>query len=135
MARILAQLTSYTNGKDISWHNVLLLVPTHNAVTRRRITTFAICQKLVDALPIHSFQKIEGGKWRERLINVAVCDNSEVSGGNRGCIVVLASTQPRMPPMPFPWRRPSHRHRSNETRRGRHSERMMRGQECGAMRG
>jgi hypothetical protein len=40
----------YTNGKDISWHNVLLLVPTHNAITDRPIITFAICQELVDAL-------------------------------------------------------------------------------------
>jgi hypothetical protein len=55
---IWVQLTLYTNCKDISWHNVLLLVPTHNAVTGRPITTFAICQELVDALLIHSFQKI-----------------------------------------------------------------------------
>jgi SAM-dependent MidA family methyltransferase len=62
------------------WHNVLLLVPTHDTVTSRPITTFTICQELVDAFPIHSFQKIKGSVWRERMINVAVRDDLEVSG-------------------------------------------------------
>jgi hypothetical protein len=50
----------YINGKDISWHNVLSSVPTHKTITGRPITTFTIYQELVDALTIHSFQKIEG---------------------------------------------------------------------------
>jgi hypothetical protein len=40
-ARILALLTLYTNGKDILWHNMLLSVLTHDAVTGWLITTFA----------------------------------------------------------------------------------------------
>lgn len=73
--------TNDRNGAEIcfSWHDTLSSVPTHNVVTGRPIPTFVICQELVDALPIHSFQKIEGGVWRERLIDVAVRDDSEAS--------------------------------------------------------
>jgi SAM-dependent MidA family methyltransferase len=87
-ARILVQLILYTNGKDFLWHTTFSLVPTHDAVTGRPITTFAICQELVDALPVHSFQKIEGGMWRETLIDVAVRNKLVASGGIRGCVVV-----------------------------------------------
>ena len=62
-----------------SWHDTLSSVPTHDAVTGRPIPTFVICQELVDALPVHSFQKVEGGVWRERLVDVAVRDDSEAS--------------------------------------------------------
>lgn len=62
-----------------SWHDTLSSVPTHDAVTDRPISTFVICQELVDALPIHSFQKIFGGVWRERLVDVAIRDDSEAS--------------------------------------------------------
>ena len=63
----------------VSWHDTLSSVPTHDAVTDRPIPTFVICQELVDALPIHSFQKIDGGVWRERLVDVAIRDDSEAS--------------------------------------------------------
>ncbi len=79
--------------------------------------------------------QIEGGVWRERLINVAVRNDSKVLGGIRGHVVVLASMQLWMPPMPVLRHCPSHHHRSNETTRGRRSERMTRERECGAMRG
>lgn len=62
-----------------SWHDVLSSVPTHDAVTGKPIPTFVVCQELVDALPIHSFQKIEGDVWRERLVDVAVRDEGEAS--------------------------------------------------------
>jgi len=50
------------NGSSIcfSWHDTLSSVPTHDAVTGRPIPTFVICQELVDELPVHSFQKVEG---------------------------------------------------------------------------
>ena len=63
----------------VSWHDTLSSVPTHDAVTDRPVPTFVICQELVDALPIHSFQKIDGGVWRERLVDVAIRDDSEAS--------------------------------------------------------
>ncbi|KAL3776141.1 hypothetical protein ACHAW5_003259 [Stephanodiscus triporus] len=66
-----------------SWHDTLSSVPTHDAVTGRPIPTFVICQELVDALPIHSFQKVEGGVWRERLVDVAIRDDSEASEAAR----------------------------------------------------
>jgi NADH dehydrogenase [ubiquinone] 1 alpha subcomplex assembly factor 7 len=62
-----------------SWHDSLSSVPTHDAITGKPIPTFIICQELVDALPIHSFQKVEGGLWRERLVDVAIRDDSEAS--------------------------------------------------------
>eukprot|EP00578_Thalassiosira_sp_NH16_P026297 CAMPEP_0181101700 /NCGR_PEP_ID=MMETSP1071-20121207/13904_1 /TAXON_ID=35127 /ORGANISM="Thalassiosira sp., Strain NH16" /LENGTH=960 /DNA_ID=CAMNT_0023184589 /DNA_START=125 /DNA_END=3007 /DNA_ORIENTATION=- len=62
----------------VSWHDVLSSVPTHDAATGEPIPTFVICQELVDALPIHSFQKTEDG-WRERLVDVAVRDDAEAS--------------------------------------------------------
>ena len=64
----------------VSWHDVLSSVPTHDAISGEPIPTFIICQELVDALPIHSFQKIEGNAWRERLVDVAIRDESEASG-------------------------------------------------------
>ena len=63
---------------SVQWHDVLSSVPTHDA-DGNPIRTFIICQELVDALPIHSFQKIEGGFWRERLIDCAIRDDSEAS--------------------------------------------------------
>ena len=63
----------------VSWHDTLSSVPTHDTITNRPIPTFVICQELVDALPIHSFQKIDGGVWRERLVDVAIRDESEAS--------------------------------------------------------
>jgi len=68
------------NTINFSWHDVLSSVPTHDAITGKPIPTFIICQELVDALPIHSFQKIEGNVWRERLVDVAIRDDEEASG-------------------------------------------------------
>ena len=65
------------NSISINWHDVLSSVPTHDSETGEPIPTFIICQELLDALPIHSFQKIEGGQWRERLVDVAVRDKEE----------------------------------------------------------
>ena len=64
---------------SINWHDLLSSVPTHDAATGDPIPTFIVCQELLDALPIHSFQKIEGGQWRERLVDVAVRDKEEES--------------------------------------------------------
>jgi hypothetical protein len=55
-----------------------LSVP-HAVVTGSPTPTFVICQELMYALTIHSFQKVEGGVWRERLVDVAVRDNSKAS--------------------------------------------------------
>lgn len=63
---------------SIQWHDVLSSVPIQDA-DGNRIPTFIICQELVDALPIHSFQKVEGNIWRERLIDCAVRDDVEAS--------------------------------------------------------
>jgi len=68
-----------SNAISINWHDLLSSVPTHDAETGEPIPTFIICQELLDALPIHSFQKIEGGQWRERLVDVAVRDKEEES--------------------------------------------------------
>ncbi len=64
---------------SVNWHDLLSSVPTHDAETGHPIPTFIVCQELIDALPIHSFQKIEGGQWRERLVDVAVRDKEEES--------------------------------------------------------
>jgi len=71
--------TEQTNSISINWHDLLSSVPTHDSETGQPIPTFIICQELLDALPIHSFQKIEGGQWRERLVDVAVRDKEEES--------------------------------------------------------
>jgi len=77
--------SSIETGKEeqsticFSWHDVLSSVPTHNSVTGEPIPTFIICQELVDALPVHSFQKIEGNVWRERLVDVVIRDEKEAS--------------------------------------------------------
>ena len=63
---------------SFQWHDVLSSVPT-NDTDGCPIPTFVICQELVDALPVHSFQKIEGGKWRERLVDCAIRDDSEAA--------------------------------------------------------
>ncbi|KAL7553580.1 hypothetical protein ACHAWF_016875 [Thalassiosira exigua] len=63
----------------ISWHDTLSSVPTHDADSGKPIPTFVICQELVDALPIHSFEKMENGMWRERLVDVAVRDDEEAT--------------------------------------------------------
>jgi len=68
-----------SNAISINWHDLLSSVPTHDAETGEPIPTFIICQELLDALPIHSFQKIEGGQWRERLVDVAIRDKEEES--------------------------------------------------------
>jgi len=73
-----------------SWHDVLSSVPTHDAVTGKPIPTFIICQELVDALPVHSFQKIEGGVWRERLVDVAIRDDSEASESTKDVHLAVA---------------------------------------------
>lgn len=76
--------TTSFSGKEakhtisFQWHDVLSDVPTHDG-NGDPIPTFIICQELVDALPVHSFQKIEGGFWRERLIDCAIRDDSEAS--------------------------------------------------------
>ncbi|KAL3793820.1 hypothetical protein HJC23_006180 [Cyclotella cryptica] len=66
------------NTISFEWHDVLSSVPTHDT-NGSPIPTFIICQELVDALPIHSFQKIEGGVWRERLVDVAIRDDLEAA--------------------------------------------------------
>ena len=71
--------TEQNNTISVNWHDVLSSVPTHDAATGEPIPTFIICQELLDALPIHSFQKVEGGQWRERLVDVAVRDKEEES--------------------------------------------------------
>jgi NADH dehydrogenase [ubiquinone] 1 alpha subcomplex assembly factor 7 len=71
--------TEQKNTISINWHDLLSCIPTHDSETGEPIPTFIICQELLDALPIHSFQKIEGGQWRERLVDVAVRDKEEES--------------------------------------------------------
>ena len=71
------------NSICVTWHDVLSSVPTHDSATGEPIPTFIICQELVDALPIHSFQKIEGGAWRERLVDCAIRDESEASESSK----------------------------------------------------
>ena len=76
-----AKLSTKQNSNhtiSVEWHDVLSSVPTHDT-DGNPIPTFIICQELVDALPIHSFQKIDGGVWRERLIDCAIRDDSEAS--------------------------------------------------------
>jgi NADH dehydrogenase [ubiquinone] 1 alpha subcomplex assembly factor 7 len=73
-----------------SWHDVLSSVPTHDAATGEPIPTFIVCQELVDALPIHSFQKIDGGVWRERLVDVAIRDESEATAAAKDIRLAVA---------------------------------------------
>ncbi|KAL7469669.1 hypothetical protein ACHAXS_009940 [Conticribra weissflogii] len=63
----------------IQWHDILSSIPTHDDATGEPIPTFVVCQELIDALPIHCFQKTESGAWRERLVDVAIRDDSEAA--------------------------------------------------------
>jgi NADH dehydrogenase [ubiquinone] 1 alpha subcomplex assembly factor 7 len=53
----------------VQWHDNLASVPTQSH--GKHIPTFIVCQELLDALPIHVFQKTRNG-WRERLVDVAL---------------------------------------------------------------
>ena len=64
----------------IQWHDLFGDVPKalsagddtgSNGDDSEPITTFVVGQEIIDALPVHSFQKTEQG-WRERLVDVAV---------------------------------------------------------------
>lgn len=77
------------NVISFEWHDVLSSVPIHDD-SGDPIPTFVICQELVDALPIHSFQKIEGNLWRERLVDVAIRDDSEASDAAKDVHLAVA---------------------------------------------
>eukprot|EP00978_Attheya_sp_CCMP212_P049700 scaffold698377_cov67-Attheya_sp.AAC.1 len=51
----------------VTWHDLAATVPTE--WNQEPIPTFVVCQELIDALPVHVFQKTEEG-WRERLVDV-----------------------------------------------------------------
>jgi len=56
----------------VQWHNTFNSIPSSTA-----IPTFIIGQEILDALPVHVFQKTEDG-WKERLVDVAIgedCDD------------------------------------------------------------
>jgi len=58
----------------VQWHSTFNSIPSSIA-----IPTFIIGQEILDALPVHIFQKTEDG-WRERLIDVAIredCDDDD----------------------------------------------------------
>ena len=64
----------------IAWHDLFVDVPkslsggdgaSSNGDDSAPITTFVVGQEIIDALPVHSFQKTEQG-WRERLVDVAI---------------------------------------------------------------
>ncbi|EJK62246.1 hypothetical protein THAOC_17149 [Thalassiosira oceanica] len=61
---------------SVTWHDAHGSVPSKDA-DGAPVPTFVVCQELVDALPVHSFQKTEEGVWRERLVDVAVRDEEE----------------------------------------------------------
>ena len=54
----------------VHWNDSLSDVPSVTDTAQ-----FVICQELLDALPVHSFQKTEEG-WRERLVDVDSLDES-----------------------------------------------------------
>jgi len=58
----------------VQWHSTFNSIPSSTA-----IPTFIIGQEILDALPVHVFQKTEDG-WKERLIDVAIredCDDGD----------------------------------------------------------
>ncbi|EED95661.1 predicted protein [Thalassiosira pseudonana CCMP1335] len=83
------QKETSVNVISFEWHDVLSSVPIHDD-SGDPIPTFVICQELVDALPIHSFQKIEGNLWRERLVDVAIRDDSEASDAAKDVHLAVA---------------------------------------------
>jgi len=60
----------------VQWHDLFGDVPStlstaEESENSEAISTFVVAQEIIDALPVHSFQKTEHG-WRERLVDVAV---------------------------------------------------------------
>jgi len=53
----------------VQWHDNVSSVPTKS--DGQPVPTFIICQEILDALPVHVFQKTQEG-WRERLVDIAV---------------------------------------------------------------
>jgi len=78
------------NTIHFSWHNDLSTVPTHDAITQKPIPTFIICQEILDALPIHSFQKVQGNVWRERLVDVAIQDEAEAGHAREDILLAMS---------------------------------------------
>ena len=69
---------------SVRWHDDVADVPEslEGGEGDEPIPTFFICQEIVDALPVHQFQKTSDG-WRERLVDVAVREGTpaHVRGG------------------------------------------------------
>jgi len=61
-------LTAAPGGTPVAWHTSLGEVP-------RGVPTIYIAHEFLDALPVHQFQRAEGGKWVERLVDVASPDS------------------------------------------------------------
>ena len=64
------------NPIHVEWHSDLINLPIRHPVTDEVIPTFIVCQEIIDALPVHVFQKTEDG-WRERMVDVVSTDDDK----------------------------------------------------------
>ena len=62
-----------TNKIRVRWHDSFPSMVAKQASDDddAKMPSFVVCQELLDALPVHVFQRTESG-WRERLVDVAV---------------------------------------------------------------
>jgi len=90
----------------VQWHNSFNSIPSSTTVP-----TFIIGQEILDALPVHVFQKTDDG-WKERLVDVAIRedllddDNGENTNTSNAALVPMkngsiANTSPA-PTFPIP---------------------------------
>jgi len=66
-------------GIQVRWHDSFEAFQVWNTEYKEKqesLSTFAVCQEFLDALPVHQFEKTETGVWRERLVDVAVREDA-----------------------------------------------------------
>jgi len=69
----------------VYWHDTLASFQLWQKENDSFLTTFAICQEFLDALPVYVFEKTNEG-WRERLVDIAMREDVEMDsddGTNR----------------------------------------------------
>eukprot|EP00977_Amphora_coffeiformis_P027682 scaffold34631_cov251-Amphora_coffeaeformis.AAC.11 len=71
-----------TESKDkpnipVYWHDTLASFQFWQHQNDSFLSTFAICQEFLDALPVYVFEKTKEG-WRERLVDIAIREDVEM---------------------------------------------------------
>jgi NADH dehydrogenase [ubiquinone] 1 alpha subcomplex assembly factor 7 len=60
------------NAVQVHWHDSFASFRAWQKQSTSRLTTYAVGQEFLDALPTYQFEKTADGTWRERLIDVAL---------------------------------------------------------------